>query len=117
MFARLDLICNDDEACKKSDESDEFQNSADHNLPHNSYQSYLDGIHKLRIKYPSNPLIGYLNINSLRNKIVDAREILTNFSPDYFVLAETKLDESFPTGQFYINNYEIRKIETETAEV
>ena len=107
----MDLICNDtpdDDASKKSDESDEFQNSADHNLRHNSYQSSLDGIHELRIKYPSNPLIGYLNINSLRNKIVDAREILTKFSPDYFVLAETKLDESFPTGQFYINNYEIR---------
>ena len=53
-------------------------------------------------------LLATLNINSRRNKIVDVREILTKFSPDYFVLAETKLDESFPTGQFYINNYEIR---------
>ena len=31
---------------------------------------------KLRLKYPRNPHIGYLNINSLRNKIVDAREMI-----------------------------------------
>ena len=26
-----------------------------------------------RLKHPRNPLIGYLNIHSLRNKIVDAK--------------------------------------------
>lgn len=33
---------------------------------------------------------------------------MSKFSPDYFVLAETKLDESFPTAQFNIDGYEIR---------
>ena len=28
---------------------------------------------------------------------------------DYFVLSETKLDESFPSNQFNIENYEIRR--------
>ena len=27
---------------------------------------------------------------------------------DYFVLSETKLDDSFPSAQFYIENFEIR---------
>ena len=49
----------------------------------------------LRMKNLSNPLIGYLNINSLRNKIIDVREIFSKFSPDYFIFSETKLDESF----------------------
>ena len=49
-----------------------------------------------------------MNINSLRNKIIDVREILTKFSPDYFVFAETKIDQSFPSAQFSIDNYEIR---------
>ena len=62
----------------------------------------------LRIKNPNNPLIGYLNINSLRNKVVDLREILSNISPDYFVVAETKLDHSIPSKQLEIENYEIR---------
>ena len=68
----------------------------------------MKNICSLRIKNLSNPLIGYFNINSLRNKIVDVREIITQFSPDYFVFAETKLNESFPTRQFNIEGYEIR---------
>ena len=37
-----------------------------------------------------NPMISYLNINSLRNKIIDLREVLKYISLDYFVPSETK---------------------------
>ena len=50
-----------------------------------------------------NPLVGYLNINSLRNKIIDFREIIQNLNLDYFVLSETKTDSSFPSAQFTID--------------
>ena len=63
---------------------------------------------KNRVKYPTNPLISYLNINSLRNNIIDVREVTGKVSLDYFVISETKLDESFPSAQFNISNYEIR---------
>ena len=52
-----------------------------------------------RLKYPRNPLIRYLNINSL-NKIVDARELFGKLQLDYFVLSETKLDDSLPLLNF-----------------
>ena len=55
-----------------------------------------------------NPMIGYLNINNLQNKIIDLREFLKHISLDYFVLSETKLDNSFPCAQFQISDYEIR---------
>ena len=55
-----------------------------------------------------NPLIGYLNINSLRNKIIDVREAIGKLSLDYFVISETRLDESFLPAQFNISNYETR---------
>ena len=61
-----------------------------------------------RVEHPRNPLIGYLNINSLRNKIVDAREVFGKLQLDNFALSETKLDDSFPSAQFCIENYEIR---------
>ena len=61
-----------------------------------------------RLRHPQNPLIGYLNINSLRKKIVDAREVFEKHQLDYFVLSETKLNDSFPSAQFYIENFEIR---------
>ena len=53
-------------------------------------------------------MIGYLNINSLRNKLTDLRVILKYLSLDYFVLSEMKLDESFPNAQFTLGGYEIR---------
>ena len=40
-------------------------------------------------------MIGYLNINTLRNKLTDLRVILKYLALDYFVLSKTKLDESF----------------------
>ena len=47
-------------------------------------------------------------MNSLRNKIVDLREIILKLSLDYLVLSETKIDQSFPTAQFYIKGFEVR---------
>ena len=70
--------------------------------------SDLQILRKLRLKYPRNPLIGYLNINSLRNKIIDVREMIGRLQLDYFVMSETKLDSSFPSAQFHIGDYEIR---------
>ena len=63
-----------------------------------------------RIKYHNNPLLGYLKINSLRNKVTDLRIIFKDLSLDYFVLSEAKLDESFPTAQFTSEGYETRRV-------
>ena len=52
--------------------------------------------------------LGYLNINSLRNKITDLRVIMKTLSLDYLILSETKIDESFPTSQFNVEGYEMR---------
>ena len=62
--------------------------------------SDLQILRKLRLKYPRNRLIGYLN--SLRNKIIGVREIIGRLQLDYFVTSETKLDSSFPSAQFHI---------------
>ena len=53
-------------------------------------------------------MIGYLNINSLRNKIVDFREIISELSLDYLVLSKTKIDQSFSAAHFYIKGYDVR---------
>ena len=55
-----------------------------------------------------NPLIDYLNINSLRNKITDLRGIMKISYLHYLVLRETKLDESFSSAQLTAEGYEIR---------
>ena len=68
----------------------------------------LQMLKKDRLNYSQNRFIGYLNINSIRNKVSDIREISGKLQLDYFVLSETKIDESFPSAQFNIHDYEIR---------
>ena len=66
-------------------------------------------LHYERLKHNKNPMVGYLNLNSLRNKLTYLRVILKYFlSLDYFLFSETKLDESFPNAQFTLDGCEIR---------
>ena len=61
---------------------------------------------KLRKSYSSNPMFGYLNINSIRNKIISLRELVNRAPFDVLCIDETKIDESFPDSQFFIENYQ-----------
>ena len=65
----------------------------------------LDGLKKLKIENLINPFLGYLNINHLRNKIIDHRCILNEIGLEYISISETKLDESFPDSQFKIDGF------------
>ena len=49
-------------------------------------------------------IVGYLNINSVRNKFDALREIASQ-NLDILIIAETKIDASFPTGQFAIEGF------------
>ena len=52
--------------------------------------------------YTNNPIIRYLNINSLRNKITKLREVCRKAPTDLRCRDETKLDAFFPDAQFHI---------------
>ena len=54
----------------------------------------LDGLNKLSKEHQINPIIGYLNINSLRNKI-NFRKICRKTQIHVLCMDEIKLDESF----------------------
>ena len=49
-------------------------------------------------------MIAYLNINSIRNKLTALKEAISDCI-DILIIAETKLDESFPTSQLDITGY------------
>ena len=72
-----------------------------------SIDGNIEILNQLRQEHPKDPLIGCLNINSLGDKIIDLREIIETFKPDYFVVAETKINFEFPSAQFTVNEYEI----------
>ena len=49
---------------------------------------------------------GHLNINSIRNKIEFLKELIV-VNVEIFLISETKLNDTFPTGQFLINGYQL----------
>ena len=51
-----------------------------------------------RFDNSENSMIGYLHIIKLQNKIISLREVLLHVSLDYFVLIESKLDNSVATS-------------------
>ena len=69
-------------------------------------KSDLLGLIKLRKENPNNPNIAYLNINSLKEKIINLREICLKSSIDILCVDETKLDASYPNAQFHIGGYQ-----------
>ena len=78
--------------------------SSNQNLKENiSQQKSLLKLQEVKLKHHKIPLIGYSNINSLRNKITDLMVTMKNLSLD-----ESKTDESFRTAQVNIEGYEIR---------
>ena len=74
------------------------ENSAKHNV------SCFDKIKDLKTKNPNNPTCAYLNINSVTNKLENLATMLQQ-NIDILCLAETKIDNSYPTGQFILQGY------------
>ena len=56
------------------------------------------------MKYPQNPIIAQININSIRNKFETLVSLVTS-DIDILMISETKIDESFPLSQFMIDGF------------
>ena len=70
-------------------------------------------IQKLKLDNPNKIIIGHLNINSIRYKFDFLKEIIGD-NIDILLISETKIDASFPVGQFIISRFHtpLGKIET-----
>ena len=69
-----------------------------------SVRDYLNHMN-YRIKNAKNCIIGYLNVNSTRNKFDGIECILSEGLVDIFAISESKLDESFPLSQFSLTDF------------
>ena len=63
-----------------------------------------DVLSKLKRNHPNNIVIGHLNINSIREKFEFLKDIIGT-SIDMLLISETKLNNTFPQGQFVINGF------------
>ena len=73
-------------------------------LQSNTEQDPFAKMKELRLKNPHNPIISYLNINSVRNKFENFTGMISE-CVDVIVIAETKLDDTFPKNQFSLPGF------------
>ena len=72
----------------------------------NLNQLGINDLVKMREVYHKSLILGYLKINSLRNKIVNLSDVVTKVPIDILCIDEAKLDDSFPDSEFLIENYQ-----------
>ena len=70
----------------------------------NNFTSPKEDLNNLRLKNPNRLICAHLNINSVRNKFDLLSDIIKN-NIDILMISETKLDSSFPNGQFQFHGY------------
>ena len=58
----------------------------------------------MRLARPNNPVLSYININSIRNKFEFLADFIMN-DVDILSIAETKLDESFSLNRFLLHGF------------
>ena len=73
------------------------------NVHHERHPAQKD-LKALRLKNTNRIIFSHLNINSIRNKFEDLINLITPYV-DILLVSETKLDESFPLKQFFIEGY------------
>ena len=58
----------------------------------------------MKIRSPDKLILGHVNINSIRNKL-DSLVYMLDQNIDFFLISETKLNDSFPLTQFKIEGF------------
>ena len=66
--------------------------------------SDISEMKSLHLKNPKNIIFLHLNINSVRNKFKNMSSLISE-NVEILIVAETKLDSSFPTAQFLIPGF------------
>ena len=69
----------------------------------------FEQLQKLRKENRQRPILCYLNINSIRYKFDELKEILKYKLVDVLIIAETKIDESFNENLFKAEGYKIER--------
>jgi len=78
--------------------------NSDSEIENEHYDIFIE-LSEPRKKHPNNFTCAYLNVNSIRYTFCSIKELLTKNTIDMLIIAETKLDESYPDALFKVDNY------------
>ena len=69
----------------------------------------LDVVRQFSLKHSKNLIISHYNVNSIRHDFCEISPIMNYFGVDILAIAESKLDDSFPSEQFNVCNYKLHR--------
>ena len=64
-------------------------------------------VSNFRLKFKSNFIIAHVNINTYRHKFAQIQDLLRKRSVVLLAISETKLDNTFPNAQFYVDGFTV----------
>ena len=67
-------------------------------------ENSLDSLRKSRLRNVNKVIIGNINTNSLPANFDQVKEVILK-NADILVITQTKLDDTFPLGQFYVEGF------------
>ena len=82
----------------------QFSDGANAPIDMEIFKTAEEELNDLKINNSNRIIIGHININSIRNKFDDLQHIVRD-KIDILLVSETKIDNSFPDGQFSIDGY------------
>ena len=86
------------------DHSTNTVTSRDINISEVEFKDPASQLRDIKFKNINNPVLAYINVNSIRNKLSDLFSIIDS-NVEIVTIAETKLDSSFPSAQFIVDGY------------
>ena len=81
------------------------------NQSHVSEDNPCEDLSKFSKSNSKNMIFSHLNINSLSSKFMEMNELLTKGKTDVLFLSETKLDSSYPSAQFNVDQFTIHRLD------
>ena len=91
-------------SCQNNDSNDCIEGDNVLNKSNGNQNQLSENLKAYRISNIGKIIIATLNINSLRNKFEELKMVMSG-NIDILIITETKLDKSFPTGQFLMEGY------------
>ena len=89
--------------------SEEIHEGSDKPTNHNDDATLFPEVRDFRMKHKPNFIYLHININSIRHKFGPLHEILANNYVDYLAVSESKIDPSFPNGQFHVHGFTLHR--------
>ena len=71
--------------------------------------SVFEDLIKVRQDHMNKCIISHLNINSLKTKFIEIKELLVDKIVDFLIIAETKLDPSYRNSLFEVPGYKLER--------